>query len=134
MGFEQECQQKMVVKLLRVEEPGEEVSLAHNIGLMPLKILTIKKRIEFLHVKLKGTTYISKSLIVQKIFDEKLNNYLKVGYIATKKLGNAVQRNRAKRLMRVLVKKNLHKYGNVNFCYDGFMYNGINTFFVFPFI
>ena len=53
MVSDQEWQQKQVVKLLRVEEPGEEVNLAHNKGLMPLKILTIKKRSEFLHVKLK---------------------------------------------------------------------------------
>ena len=42
---------------------------------------------------------------------------IKVGYTATKRLGNAVKRNRAKRLMRELTRKVLPKYGKINFYY-----------------
>ena len=49
--------------------------------------------------------------------NKKLNNSVIVGYTATKKLGSAVKRNKAKRLMRELVKNNLLKYGEKNFLY-----------------
>ena len=85
--------------------------------LMSTKVITIKKRADFLRVKSKGTTYKSNSLIIQKLFDKKLNNSIRVGYTATKKLGTAVKRNRAKRLMRELVKKEIINYGRINFFY-----------------
>ena len=47
-------------------------------------------------------------------FDKNLNDSLKVGYIVSKKLGGAVKRNRAKRIMRELVRRNMHKYGKYN--------------------
>ena len=68
----------------------------------------IKKRADFIKVKIKGKMYRSNSLILQKLFDKRLNNTLRVGYTATKKLGSATKRNRAKRLMRELVKRDIH--------------------------
>ena len=84
---------------------------------MPKRISTIKKHSEFVNIKLSGKTLSSKSLILQKLFDNKLNNSIKIGYTATKKLGNAVKRNRAKRLMRSLVKEIMNQYGKNNFSY-----------------
>ena len=40
-----------------------------------------------------------------------------MGYIATKRIGNAVNRNRAKRRMRELARKVISKYGKINFYY-----------------
>ncbi len=40
-----------------------------------------------------------------------------VGFTATKKVGNAVKRNKAKRLMRELARKVLTKYGKTNSYY-----------------
>ena len=54
---------------------------------------------------------------VQFLEDSSLNGIIAVGYTATKKMGNAVKRNRAKRLMRELAKKVLTKYGKINSYY-----------------
>ena len=67
-----------------------------------------------IHVHLEAT--ITPDLC-RKLANKKLNNSVIVGYTATKKLGSAVKRNKAKRLMRELVKNNLLKYGEKNFLY-----------------
>ena len=54
---------------------------------------------------------------VQMLNDMNLQDMIKVGYTATKRLGNAVKRNKAKRLMRELTRKVLPKYGKINFYY-----------------
>ena len=84
---------------------------------MTIKIKTIKKRTEFIKIKSSGKILTSNSMIIQKLFDKDLNNSIKIGYTATKSLGNAVKRNRAKRLMRVLVREVMEEYGKVNFSY-----------------
>ena len=48
--------------------------------------------------------------------DNNLENVIAVGYTATKQLGNAVKRNKAKRKMRELSKV-ISKYGKINFYY-----------------
>ncbi len=88
-----------------------------RIGLMPKKIDTIKKHSDFINIKLSGKSLVSKSLILQKLFDSNLNNSIKVGFITTKKIGTAVKRNRAKRLMRSIVREIINKYGKNNFAY-----------------
>ena len=40
-----------------------------------------------------------------------------VGFTATKRLGNAVVRNKSKRIMRELARKVILKYGKINFYY-----------------
>ena len=77
----------------------------------------IKKKIEFLNINKYGETFSSNNLIIQKLFDKNLKKSKKMGYKVTKKLGNAVKRNRAKRIMRELVRKNIEKYGRNNFFY-----------------
>ena len=66
---------------------------------------TIKKRAEFI-ASSKGDKFVTPSFIFLK---HKLNgdyvNDPKVGYTASKKIGGAVMRNRAKRRMRFLAKK-----------------------------
>ena len=84
---------------------------------MPQNFKIIKKHSEFLNIKLKGTVHRSNSLILQKLFDEKLLDSKRLGYTATKKLGNAVRRNRAKRLMREIARKIINQYGKKNFSY-----------------
>jgi len=58
----------------------------------------LKKRPEFLYVAGKGDKWVSESVIVQSIETDK--DAVKLGYTATKKIGNAVIRNRCKRRMR----------------------------------
>jgi len=84
---------------------------------MALKINTIKKRSIFIFVKEKGIFVRSNSFNVQMLKDTSLQDMIKVGYTATKRLGNAVKRNKAKRLMRELTRKVLPIYGKINFYY-----------------
>ena len=81
---------------------------------MPKKIIVIKKNIDFIKINKKGKKHISNTLVIRKLFNKNLNDSLKVGYIVSKKLGGAVKRNRAKRIMRELVRRNMHKYGKYN--------------------
>ena len=54
---------------------------------------------------------------MQFLEDSGLNGAMVVGFTATKKVGNAVKRNKAKRLMRELARKVLVKYGKINSYY-----------------
>ena len=51
------------------------------------------------------------------MFDNNVKETFRVGYVATKKLGNAVKRNRAKRIMRELIRKNISKHSQYNYFY-----------------
>ena len=53
---------------------------------------------------------------MQILHKQDLKNTIGVGYTATKKMGNAVKRNKAKRIMRELAKKILIK-GKINSYY-----------------
>ena len=63
---------------------------------------------EFNEVYSKGKSYVNRNLVIHVLHGERYNG--KVGFAAGKKLGNAVVRNRVKRLLREayrLCKKNL---------------------------
>ena len=65
----------------------------------------IPKRASFLQARRQGTKALSKGLVIQAV-----KNNLKqwrVGVTATKKIGNAVTRNRARRRMRALAREHL---------------------------
>ena len=83
---------------------------------MAHQLFTIKKRATFVHVRNNGFFIRSKNLNVQKLIDQDLDNKIGVGYTATKKIGNAVKRNKAKRIMRELAKKILIN-GKINTYY-----------------
>ena len=53
----------------------------------------------------KGLFIKSESINLQFLEDKELNKMILVGYTATKKIGNAVKRNKAKRIMRELSKQ-----------------------------
>ena len=117
MDFVHEWQQKLVDKLSIVEELKEDRNLVHKGGLMAKTLNTIKKRSTFLNVKKKGQFLRSFSFNIQILKDMNLDNNINVGYTATKRLGNAIKRNKAKRIMRELAKKVILKYGKKNFYY-----------------
>ena len=83
---------------------------------MAPELFTIKKRATFVHVRDNGVFIRSNNLNVQKLINQDLDNKIGVGYTATKKIGNAVKRNKAKRIMRELAKKILIK-GKTNTYY-----------------
>ena len=76
-------------------------------------IFTIKKRSTFLMVREKGSFIRGKNLNLQILINQDLNDSIGVGYIATKKIGKAVKRNKARRIMKELAKKILIK-GKIN--------------------
>ena len=79
-------------------------------------LFTIKKRSTFVHIRDKGVFIRSKNINVQKLLNQELDGKIGVGYRATKRIGNAVKRNKAKRIMRELAKKILIK-GKTNTYY-----------------
>ena len=76
---------------------------------MAHELFTIKKRATFLDIRENGIFIKSNNINIQKLVNQDLDNKIGVGYTATKKIGNAVKRNRAKRIMRELAKKILIK-------------------------
>ena len=54
---------------------------------------------------------------MQILEDLQLEKVIAAGYTATKRLGNAVVRNKSKRIMRELGRKVIAKYGKINFYY-----------------
>ena len=83
---------------------------------MAPQLFTIKKRTTFVHIRDKGIFIRSKNMNIQKLLNQDLDGKIGVGYTATKKIGNAVKRNKAKRIMRELAKKILIK-GKTNTYY-----------------
>ena len=84
---------------------------------MALTLQTIKNRSTFVHIRSNGNFIKGNFINVQFLEDSSLNGAIAVGYTATKKMGNAVKRNKAKRLMRELAKKVIIKYGKINSYY-----------------
>ncbi len=71
-----------------------------------LKIETLKKRNDFLRVANANRKWVTPAMVVQTCMQpENDDHIIRVGFTASKKVGNAVQRNRAKRRMREVVKR-----------------------------
>ena len=66
-------------------------------------ITTIKKRRDFVFMQKNAKSFVTKGIIVQ-YDNEHYTESLVVGYTASKKVGNAVMRNLAKRRMRHLAR------------------------------
>ena len=64
-------------------------------------------------IREKGSFTRGKNINLQILINQNLNNSIGVGYIATKKIGKAIKRNKAKRIMKELAKKILIK-GKIN--------------------
>ena len=60
-------------------------------------------------VREKGSFIRGKNLNLQILNNQDLNDSIGVGYIATKKIGKAIKRNKARRIMKELAKKILIK-------------------------
>ena len=72
---------------------------------MAHQLFTIKKRSTFVMIRNRGKFLRGKNINIQILHNQELENSIGVGYTASKKIGNAVKRNRAKRIMRELAKK-----------------------------
>ena len=67
-------------------------------------------------IRNEGKFVKSKNMNVQILHNQDLENSIGIGYTASKKIGNAVRRNKAKRIMRELAKKILIN-GKINSYY-----------------
>ena len=72
---------------------------------MAHKLFTIKKRSTFLMIRNNGSFIKGKNINIQILHNQNLENSIGVGYTASKKIGNAVKRNKVKRIMRELARK-----------------------------
>jgi len=67
---------------------------------MPLLPARLKQRRDFVHLARRGHKAVTPGLILQAL--PRGDSSLRVGFTASKKVGNAVARNRAKRRLRAL--------------------------------
>ncbi len=65
----------------------------------------ITRRADFQRVKTKGESLSGRFLVLGYLRDESLSESCKLGLITTKRLGNAVIRNRVRRRLRGIVQK-----------------------------
>ena len=80
-----------------------------------MKLVTLKKRIDFVLSNKHGKKTFSKNFILQEYYNPNFSGQdLIFGFTATKRIGNAVKRNRAKRRMRALI-SSLLKEDNILF-------------------
>lgn len=74
----------------------------------------LKKRKQFVHIAQKGRKIISSGLILQFI-ENKKPGVLNVGFTVTKKIGNAVIRNRVRRRLREVVRLGLQDFDKTGY-------------------
>ena len=72
---------------------------------MAQKLFTISKRRIFVMIRNEGSFIKGKNINIQILHNQNLDKSIGVGYTASKKIGNAVKRNKAKRIMRELARK-----------------------------
>ena len=79
---------------------------------MSIKLLSLSKNQDFKSL-LAGKKISNKYLtIFFKNLSNKSNKYLNISFVTQKKIGNAVKRNKAKRIMRELAKKVIEYFYN----------------------
>ena len=96
-------------KLLQEEGQKEEKEYLTKLSFKMIKFKSLNQSKDFVKILKKKrintkyfTVYFDKNL---KNFDSELNKCLNISFVMKKKIGNAVKRNRAKRIMRELARK-----------------------------
>lgn len=93
---------------------GANAPLPSGVILSEKTVVRLKRRPQFLFVR-SGISYRTKSLVVQArarhVSRADADTHIGEGFTATKKIGNAVARNRAKRRLRAASASLLPRYG-----------------------
>ena len=84
----------------------------------------LKSRKEFLRVHNNGLKAVTKGLIIQSLNNTENQNIKRFGFTASRKIGNSVIRNRAKRRLRALVQINFKEQFNIGMDYVLIARNG----------
>jgi ribonuclease P protein component len=66
---------------------------------------TIKKRKDFLTIAKSNQRFFGNYFLLQTLPNNQLSGIFRVGYVATRRVGNAVKRNKSKRRLRELVRQ-----------------------------
>lgn len=85
----------------------------------------LKKRAEFLYVR-EGRYRAQGALVIQMRANPS-HTHIRIGYTATKKIGNAVTRNRAKRRLREVARSLLPLHGQIGHDYVFIARSGTTT-------
>tara|TARA_B100001173_G_C15840435_1_gene484377 strand:- start:379 stop:708 length:330 start_codon:yes stop_codon:yes gene_type:complete len=72
---------------------------------------TIKSRKDFLKIQITGDKAVTAGFILQSAINKNCNKVTRFGFTASRKVGSAVLRNKAKRRLRALVKEILIEKG-----------------------
>lgn len=77
------------------------------------KLILIKKRPDFVHVTQDGFKVTRPGFVLQAAFTKRIfeTPLVRIGFTASKKVGNAVCRARAKRRLRPLAQKYIYQFG-----------------------
>ena len=75
-------------------------------------MLRLKQRWQFLRVASAGHKWVAPGMVVQawRYEEEEAKETFRIGYTVSKKVGGAIERNRAKRRLRAVAKKVIPRY------------------------
>jgi ribonuclease P protein component len=72
--------------------------LSHGMGVLSINTVALKKNFEFKRIYKKGRSFVNPAIVVYILKNNKAAN--RVGITTSRKVGNAVMRNRARRVIR----------------------------------
>ncbi len=81
---------------------------------MVQSLVRLKKHKEFVNVAENGRSFVAKGLILQVLVrsqESQSNDFIRVGFTTSRKLGNAVKRNRIRRRLKEIVRLYLPEIG-----------------------
>lgn len=85
------------------------MSKKHNYvigGLLLLRYISLTKRIDFDRVFKDGSSFVGHYMVINVVQTD--GNSIRVGLIVNKKMGNAVRRNRIRRLLKEIFRRQAH--------------------------